>query len=181
MKGIQAVFKLKNDKIEEPEMYLGASLSKMNNETNKECWAMSSDKYCAAAVASVADVLKKKGLGLPSKCVTPLSNGYRSEIDVTPELKADGVQYYQELVGMLRWAVEIGRVDILLEVSLMSPHLALPRQGHLEQVIHIFGYLRTHKKLRLMFDSDHPQIIPSRFKTYDWFDFYKDAKEYRDL
>ena len=92
---------------------------------------MSSDKYCAAAVASVADVLKKKGLGLPSKCVTPLSNGYRPEIDVTPELKADGVQYYQELVGMLRWAVEVGRVYILLEVSLMSSHLALPRQGHL--------------------------------------------------
>ena len=177
MKGLQGRFKLKDDKIEEPEVYLGASLSKMQNESGYECWAMSSDKYCAAAVANVSEVLEKKGLRLPSKCLTPLSNGYRPELDVSPELKADGVQYYQELVGVLRWAVEIGRVDILLEVSMMSTHLALPRQGHLEQVLHIFGYLKSHKKLRLLFDSDHPQISPNRFKSYDWFDFYRDAEE----
>ena len=177
MQGIQRTFKLKDDKIEEPEMYLGAELTKMHNETNKECWAMSSDKYCAAAVTNVTEVLNKKGLRLPSKCFTPLSNGYRPEVDVTAELKADGIQYYQEIVGMLRWAVEIGRVDILLEVSMMSAHLALPREGHLEQVIHIFGYLKVHKKLRIMFDSDYPQISSNRFKSYDWFDFYKDAKE----
>ena len=37
MQGIQRTFKLKDDKIEEPEMYLGAELTKMHNETNKEC------------------------------------------------------------------------------------------------------------------------------------------------
>ena len=100
----------------------------------------------------ITQVLEKKGLRLPSKCLTPLSSGYRPEMDTSPELKADGVQYYQELVGVLRWAVEIGRVDILLEVSLMSTHLALPRQGHLEQILHIFGYLKIHKKLRFLFD-----------------------------
>lgn len=76
-----------------------------------------------------------------------MSSGYRPEMDVTAELKADGVQWYQEMIGQLRWAVEIGRVDILLEVSLLSQHLALPREGHLEQVIHIMGYINSHKKL----------------------------------
>ena len=28
-----------------------------------------------------------------------------------------------------------------------------------------------------MFDYDHPQISITRFKSYDWFDFYRDAKE----
>ncbi len=109
--------------------------------------------------------------------ITQRSNDYRPELDVTAELKGDGVYYYQELIGVLRWTVEIGRVDILLEVSMMSAHLALPREGHLEQVIHIFGYLKAHKKFRLMFDSDHPQISTNRFKSYDWFDFYRGAKE----
>ena len=168
---------MKDDKIEEPDIYLGASLSRMNNDTGKACWAISSDKYCATAVANVTEVLSKKGMRLPSKCLTPLANGYRPELDVTPELKADGVQYYQELIGVLRWAVEIGRVDILLEVSMMSSHLALPRQGHLEQVLHIFGYLKSHKKLRLLFDSDYPQIGANRFKSYDWFDFYRMLKK----
>ena len=61
----------------------------------------------------------------------------------------------------------IGRIDILLEVLMISMHLALPRQGHLEQVIHIFEYLKIHKRLSLLFDSDHPRINPSRFKSYD--------------
>ena len=94
-----------------------------------------------------------------------------------PELKANGVQHYQDSIGVLRWEVEIGQVDILHEVSLMSSHLALPRHGHLEQVLHIFGYLKEHKKLRLMFDSDHPQISPNKFKLYNWFDFYGEVKE----
>ena len=177
MDGIQRTFKFKGDKVTEPDIYLGAGITKMRNESNCTCWAMSPDRYCAAAVENVSEFLGKKGLRLPSKCYTPLQNGYQPELDVTPELKADGIQYYQELVGVLRWAVEIGRVDILLEVAIMSSHLALPRQGHLEQVIHIFGYLKRHPKLRLMFDSDHPKVNNSRFKSYDWFDFYRDAQE----
>ena len=44
MKGIQAKFKLKGYKIEEPDMYLGADFSKMTNVNGQECWDMSSDK-----------------------------------------------------------------------------------------------------------------------------------------
>jgi hypothetical protein len=177
LKGIQSKFKLKDDKMEVPDTYLGADLSEMDNEDGDICWAMSSDKYCQALVKNVEDVLSKKGLRLPSKCFTPLKHGYKPELDCTGELKADGLQWYQELIGSLRWAVEIGRVDILLETSNMSTYLALPREGHLEQVLHIFGYLKSHKKLRILFDSGLPKVNESWFKNYDWFDFYRDAKE----
>jgi hypothetical protein len=53
----------------------------------------------------------------------------------------------------------------------------MPREGHLEQVIHIIGYLKDHKKMRLMFDSSRPNIDERWFKSYDWFDFYRDANE----
>jgi hypothetical protein len=53
---------------------------------------------------------------------------------------------YQELIGELRWAIEIGRVDILHEVSLLSSHQASPRRGHLEQLIHIFSFLKRKPK-----------------------------------
>ena len=81
------------------------------------------------------------------------------------------------MIGSLRWAVELGRVDILLEVDLMSKHVALPREGHLEQVLNIMGYLKTHKKIRLLFDCGYPTVDERWFKNYDWFDFYRDAKE----
>jgi hypothetical protein len=177
MEGIQAKFKLKNDKYAEPTDYLGATLAKMTTANGTVCWTQSSDKYVMASIQSVEATLAEKGNKLLTKCVTPLSSGYRPEVDVSPELGAEGHRYYQELIGMLRWAVEIGRLDILLEVSMLSHHLALPREGHLEQALHIFGYLKNHPKRKIAFDPEHPVVDERRFKEYDWYDFYRDVKE----
>jgi hypothetical protein len=177
MKLIQAKFKLKNDVMDPPETYIGATLSKLNNTEGDQCWAMSSDTYCAALVHNVEESLLKKSLRLPSKCITPTSHGYKPEDDCTNELQADGTQRFQEIIGSLRWAIEIGRVDILLETSLLSRHLELPREGHLEQALHIVGYLKAHKKLRLLFDPGYPTTKESWFSKHDWFDFYREAKE----
>ena len=157
-------------------MYLGAEIGKMQSEGG-EFWTMSGEKYVKSAVKNLEDVLATRGHRLPSKCETPLSNKYRPELDTSAELKADGVTEYQELVGVLRWAVELGRVDINLEVSLMSSYLASPRIGHLQQVYHMFGYLKSKPKRKLGFDHSEPLISEKMFKEYDWQDFYKDAKE----
>ena len=105
MKGIQAKFKLKGYKIEEHDMYLGAELSNMTNVHGQEYWDMSSDKYCTAAVTNVEYVLENHCLMFPPKCVTPLSCGYRTEMDVTRDIKAYEVQWYQELIVTLICAV----------------------------------------------------------------------------
>jgi Reverse transcriptase (RNA-dependent DNA polymerase) len=177
MEQLQEVFTIKDGKIEEPEIYLGAKLEKKNmNGIN--CWTMTSDQYVNTAVKNLEERLLKVGpQGLPTKCNTPLASGYRPEVDVSPELSAEGIQQYQELIGILRWACELGRVDILHEVSIMSSHLALPRKGHLLAVYHIFGYLKQHPKRTLAFDPSYPDIDESRFKEVDWRDFYRDAKE----
>ena len=170
-------FTIKEGKVETPSRYLGAQLSKMNNEEGNECWTFSSEDYCKAAIANVEKTLGDQGKRLPSKCPTPLMSGYRPELDASPELKASGVQYYQELVGVLRWAVELGRVDILLETSLMSTHMAMPRIGHLNQIFHMFGYLKCNPKRKIAMDPMHPTVKESMFKKHDWYDFYRDAKE----
>ena len=177
MNGIQEKFKLKDDKIEEPSDYLGAGLEKMVNDNGTECWTMTSQKYTKAAVENVEEHLAKSGTKLPNRCGAPLSSGYKPEIDATAELKADGVQYYQELIGVLRWAIELGRVDLLLEVSLMSAYSAMPRAGQLEQLYHIFGYLKENPKRKIAFDPDHPKVDERRFEQYDWYDFYRGVKE----
>ena len=169
-------FKLKDDNIEPPNIYLGAQLGIMQVD-DVECWTMSAEKYVVAAVKNAEETLAKKGLRLPSKCYTPLASDYRPELEISPELKSDGVQLYQEMIGVLRWAVELGRVDILLEVSLMSTHMAMPREGHLQQLYRIFGYLKIYSKRKIAFDHQHPSISERMFKTYDWYDFYRDATE----
>jgi len=92
-------------------------------------------------------------------------------------LKIDGHRYYQELIGALRWTVKFGRIDILLEVSMLSSYLACPREGHLEAVFHIFGYLKRKSNWKIGFGPDHPAIDQRTFKKYDREDFYKGAKE----
>jgi hypothetical protein len=177
MEGIKTNFKLKGDKVAKPDIYLGAELSEMDVGNGVECWSMSAAKYCKSAVDNVQEELAKQGRRLPSKCVSPLSSNYTPETDTSEELKADGIQRYQELIGVLRWATEIGRIDILLETSWMSAFLASPRIGHLEQVYHMFGYLKEHPKRKLAFDPTHPMIDERRFQRHDWGDFYRDAKE----
>ena len=66
---------------------------------------------------------------------------YQPKLDVSPELSAELPSYYQSLIGVLRWIVELGRVEICLEVSLLSSHLALPRKGPFEHVLQVFSYL----------------------------------------
>ena len=65
----------------------------------------------------------------------------RPELDITPELDPSMASYYMSLIGILRWIVELGRVDICLEVSVMSSHMAMPREGHLAQLFLLFSYL----------------------------------------
>jgi len=60
-----------------------------------------------------------------------------------------GVQRDHKLTDVLLWAVEIGRVDMSLETYTLSTHPALPHIRHLEQVMHIFGYLKAHPKTQV--------------------------------
>ena len=145
MEDLQVVFKLKDNKIAPPKIYLRVQLEKMTVGTH-DGWALSSDKYIKAALDTVEKSLADAPKRLPPKCKNPISSGYRPELDITPKLNAEGLQKYQEMIGMLRWAVELGRFDMLLETAMMSTHLALPRVGHLEQVYHIFGYLKGASK-----------------------------------
>ena len=86
----------------------------MDNNQGGECWAMLSDKYCADIVKNVEETLAKKGLRLPTKFNIPTNHGYRPEMNCTGELKSDGLQLYQELIGSLHWDIKIIRVGILL-------------------------------------------------------------------
>ena len=86
---------------------------------------------------------------IPSKAETPLMTSYRPELDVSSELTSRDSAYYQSLIGILWWIVELRRIDICLEVSMMSSHLAMPRKGHLYQVLHIFAYLCKYHNTEL--------------------------------
>jgi hypothetical protein len=96
---------------------------------------------------------------------------------VTPVLSDADASYYQGLIGVLRWICELGRIDILTEVAMLSSHNALPRQGHLEAVLDIFAYLKRHPAAAIVFDDKIPDLDDRRFKKVDWRDIYGDVSE----
>jgi len=107
----------------------------------------------------------------------PLSITYRSEIDISPALGPELTTRFQTALGILHWIVELGRINILTEVSMLSAHNALPREGHLEAVYHIFSYLKGHENSHIVFDPAYPDIDDWRFHQGDWFDFYLNATD----
>ena len=137
-------------------------------DNGAKAWAFGSAQYVKNAVENVETYLRKKGESLPAKARTPLSHGYRPELDISDELGAGEASYYQSLIGILRWMVELGRVDICVEVSMMSSHLALPRTGHLKELVHIFGYLKKHHNAEMPFDPSVPDIDMKQFERQDW-------------
>jgi hypothetical protein len=75
---------------------------------------MSSDDYVKGAISNVETELDKVDRKLKNvkHSTSVLPHRYRPELDVSPELDDEQANYYQELVGVLRWAVELGRIDI---------------------------------------------------------------------
>ena len=119
-------FKMKANSIGYPDLNLSATLKPLVLPNGVTAWGMSSSKYIQAAVKIVRDHHAKMfpGHGWIRRANAPLSSGYNPDLDVTKELDPERASFYQSQIGVLRWMVEIGRVDILTDVSILSSHLA---------------------------------------------------------
>ena len=179
MKGISQIYRMKEGSIAKPTMYLGAQVKehKLPDNVGKSVWSMSAEKYIKEAIRSLEADLEKLGKRLPTNVPTPLSSGYRPELDVSAVLDDDFTTWYQKLIGILRWAVELGRIDIHLSTALLAQYLVQPRVGHLGQVFHIFAYLKAHARSRIILDDAKPIVDETQFVKVDWTAFYPDATE----
>ena len=173
-------YELKEGSVGPPNIYLGAELQRFQLRDGREAWSMSSSKYVKSAVKNVKDMLAEEGkeLRYSKRTRTPLPTGYKPELDTSEEPSGELGSRYLQLIGILRWAIELGRIDIYTETAVMSQYSASPRIGHLEGLYHIFGYLAQHEKSRLVFDAKTPDVDESSFaQAVDWKDFYGDVKE----
>ena len=180
---IDSHYKIKAGSTGEPSVYLGAQIYKHTSLPDGSwAWGMTSEKYITNAVRIVEDMLEKDGDGkhLKTTAKVPVISSYKPELDTSPELGPEGTTRFQQLIGILRWAVELGRVDIYLEVSIMSQYLANPRFGHLEAVYHIFAFLKRYLKLKIVFDPKDVRIDETCFAQVpvdEWREFYGNVAE----
>ena len=179
---IDRTYQLKDGSLRKPDTYLGGQIHEHHLNDGRKCWGMKSEKYMKNAVQTVEELLREDGDGLQLKTTakTPIPQTYRPELDITPELNGEHSSRYRQMIGILRWAVELGRVDMDHEVDLMSQYSALPQEGHMEAVYHIFAFLKTHPRLNIVLDPRTVPLDENAFANVElsaWRDFYRDLAE----
>ena len=172
-------FQMKPGSITDPDFYLGNKLKPVTLPSGVVAWGMSSSKYVQEAVNKIDSILAKSSLNkaLKRNARSPWPSGYEAELDASQELKDDEINIYQQFIGVLQWIVELGRVDIITEVSMLASYLASPRDGHMDAVIHLYSWLRDHHNGRLVLDPSYPDIDQKNFVRRDWEHFYGDVSE----
>ena len=154
LKEIQKDFKFKKNKIKLPSMYLRARLE-LKTLNDQSVWTICSKDYVKLAVSNIEGQLQSKHIR-PKKALTPMISDHLPELpelDTSPELSSENVTFFQEIIGMLRWAIEIGRVDIHKEVSLLSSYQDAPREDYLEQLLRIVAFLKRKTKVNVILRS----------------------------
>jgi hypothetical protein len=173
--------KAKEGSVKEPDRYLGADVAKFQLPDGRMVWTTSTRSYVKNAIHFIERSLLEdgKGYSLKSKVKNPFPTGYRPELDITDELSPELALPFMQLIGILRWAIKLRRIDIFLEVSTLSQYQANPRLGHLEAEYYISSYLKGHLDMgRIAYNPKNPDVGESVFNsTSDWTDFYGLVKE----
>jgi hypothetical protein len=104
---------------------------------------MSSSKYIPAAVSNVKAYHSQMYPTRQRAMRTsgPFSLNYAPKLDVAPVLDLQAASFYQTQIDVLRWCVELHRIDVIIEVSELASYLTMPREGHLEAMFHLYDYL----------------------------------------
>ena len=83
-------------------------------------------------------------------------------------MDAQGIAQYQSLIGALQWLVSLGRFDIAQAVMTMGRFRAAPRQGHMDRIKRIYGYIRKFDSGAIRFRTDTPDYSHLPDQSYDW-------------
>ena len=78
------------------------------------------------------------------------------QLDVSLELELGAASHFYSIIGILRWMTEHGRIDIITKMSLLSSHLALLIEGHLETAVYVMASVGQKHNSRLVHNPTYP-------------------------
>ena len=121
----------------------------------KNSWSIKCDYYVAVAMQTIKYLLSEDNIELksgnrPRKVSLP--HGYKPDLDVTYECDAKHMSWFKQLIEILRWAFELLRIYVQIEVVLLLQYQAPPQEGHLEALYLIFHFLSKNPNNILLMD-----------------------------
>lgn len=167
---------IKPESIGPPTRYLGAKIGRYTIEGDDvEKWTMSAEDYLKNQIKEIEKWLLENDMKLKTRAPSVFPTGYRPELDNSDLCDVDLIHVYQQKIGVLRWAVELGQINITTEVSMLAAYCAAPRIGHFNAMLHIFAFLKLHPRSRLVFDDSYVPIEEG--PQEDFSEFYPNASE----
>ena len=190
---IRKTFVLKG--VGKPEYYLGGNfhvakdvehVKEVGNDNPQhhlsELWLKEDVKMAFSARTYIEQSLEKleRMMGVQSFALrnSPMAAEAHPELDDSPLLGPEDHSKFRSLVGCANWLVTLGRFDVAYAVNAYSRFSMAPRQGHLEGMIRVFGYLKKWSKGAIVIDPkypDHSQFDVADYET--WKEFYPDVEE----
>ena len=114
----------------------------------------------------------------PTEAKTPLEKNDHPELDTSPELDAAGIAKYQSMIGAAQWLISLARFDIATAIMTLSRFRAAPRQGHLDQLKRVYGYVQKFSSAYIRVRTEMPDYSNIEHMKYDWaYTVYGDVKE----
>ena len=155
---IDKFFQMKPGSIGDPDVYLGGKLRKIRLPNGVLAWANSLSKYVQEIVASVEKHISQNlsGRKLNKQAEVPWLSNFTAKDDTTPELDEEWANYYQHLIGILHWTLELRRVNIITEVSILASQMVAPCMGHLDTALHVMSYLKRKHNARMVYNPSYP-------------------------
>ena len=99
---------------------------------DKLCWTFLRKYYIKSAIINTKDRVACSKRKLRTKVDTQMSQNYNSELYSSPLSSPHEITNFQEFIGILHWTIELGCMDILHEVSILSAYQAAPSQEHMK-------------------------------------------------
>jgi hypothetical protein len=180
MNEINGYILLKPSYVGNLDIYLGAKLKQTRLPNGVMARGLSPSKYVVQAVKDcqlhLTETLNRK-YSIPAREDNPFPVEYDPSTDLSDILDPECSSFYQHLIGVMRWMVELGRIDIATKVSMLSSYLACPHEGHLKNALHVMGYLQLKHNSQLIFDPTYPDIDQTAFSSFEWMEFYGNVEE----
>ena len=89
---------------------------------------------------------------MPKKAENLVKLSYDPGLDTSPELDPDAASCFLTIIGVLRWMIELEWIHKITEVLLLSPHVMIPRKGHLGAAVHVIAHVGQRYNSRLVYN-----------------------------
>jgi len=121
-------------------------------------------KYVTKMIETYVRIFGKK----PKEYRSPFEPDDHPELDLSPELPPEKIKVYQSLIGQCQWVIQLGRFDIAVHVMTLSSFRAIPREGHLDRLMKIYGYLSRMDGATIRIRTGIPDLSGLRVTDHDW-------------